>query len=295
MTDHQHSHEHGEPRFPLALFTFTTVLQLAIALGAVWWLAPQTFTAEIHQPGWIVVGAIFWGIPLSLFEYMYHRYLLHSAVLPFLGRMHKAHSTHHGLTSVKAPVRPGEPERLVPVKSEYPVEHEEQEESMMFPCYAQSIFYAMFLVLFALPAKLLLPGAPSVLSVIFSVTLYYSAYELWHAVLHLPFDKYWRPLMEGKTFGKMTRYIYSFHLMHHWRPTANVAVVGFWGVAAWDHIFRTHKRPTRLPLNQAEVNYKDAALPKPLWPVSTLDRLQPKLYKWSRSVEKSTISIFKRS
>lgn len=277
----------------MLLFTATTTFQLAAALGIFWWIDKEAFLVEIRQPWFLIAATLAWGIPLSLFEYFYHRYLLHSAILPFIARMHHAHGTHHGLTYVKAPVRPGEPERMVPVRSEYAVEHEDQEESMMFPSYALAIFYGMFLVLFALPAKLLWPSAPSVLSVIFAVTMYYSAYELWHAVLHLPFEKYWRPLMEGK-FGRVTRYVYSFHLMHHWRPTSNVAVVGIWGVAAWDHIFRTHRRPTRLPLNLAQVNYQDAALPKPLWPVSSLDRLQPRMYQWSRRVEKATRSIFKR-
>ena len=46
--------------------------------------------------------------------------------------------------------------------------------------------------------------------------------------------------MESTKFsGKVWRHIYGFHLMHHWRPVSNLAVVGFWGFAIWDHIFHT--------------------------------------------------------
>jgi hemolysin III len=228
---------------------------------------------------------------MSLFEYLYHRYLLHSAVLPFLGSMHRAHSHHHSLTAVKAPVSPKDPAKLVPVESEYPVEHEHQAESMMFPIYSISIFFAIFLVLFALPLKLLFPGQPIVFSVFMSVTLCYSLYELWHAVMHLPEEKVWGPLMRNRFTGRTVRFIYSFHLMHHWRPSCNLAVVGFWGFAIWDHLFRTHRRPARLPVSGAEVSYHDVALHKPLWPIRILDKWGAGSFRFARKVESSLLRL----
>lgn len=292
---HSHSHlEEAPHRFPVLRFTLTTVVQLSLAIGVFRWIAPDVFAAEMSHPLGIFLGALLFGIPLSLFEYFYHRYLLHSAVLPFLSRMHRAHGEHHGLTYVKAPVRPNEPERFVEVRSEYPVEHAHQEESMMFPDYALSIFYAIFVVVLGMTAKAIWPQTPAISACILSVTLYYCSYEAWHAVLHLPFERYWRPALNSPRIGKITRYVYGFHLMHHWRPTANVAVVGLWGVALWDHLFRTHRRPTHMPLNGAEVNYNDATLMRPVWPISALDRMQPGMYKWSRSVERWTIRLFTR-
>lgn len=255
-------------------------------------LAPKAFANEVaHIPavfGW----ALFIGLPLSLFEYFYHRYLLHSAVLPFLGSMHRAHSTHHGLTYVKAPVQPNEPERLVEVRSEFSVEHEHQEESMMFPYWSLPIFMFVFAILIALPLKLMFPQAPLVLALMISVTAFYSAYEIWHAALHLPFEAFWEPLFKKRFFGPIARRCYSFHLNHHWRPSSNLAVVGFWGIALWDHVFRTHRRPERIPLPGAEVNYIDASLPQPRWPVALLDRWQTGLFKMSRKIERFLAKTF---
>lgn len=284
-----HDEHHAHPRFPWLVFLLFTLLQTAVPIALFWVSAPGAFAAEVGRP-LALVAAVFWlGLPLSLFEYLYHRYLLHSAVLPFLGIMHKKHSLHHNLTSVKAPVSPKEPEKLVPVRNAYPIEEEEQEEAMMFPHYALSIFQALFTVLLALPLKALLPGQPVVLGTILAVTLAYALYEIWHQVLHLPFDRYWGPLMRSRRLGRLASYVYSFHLVHHWRPQANLAVVGFWGLALWDHLFRTHHRPPRMPLRGAEVAYRDAELPAPRWPISLLDRWQGRLYERSRRLERALL------
>lgn len=275
-------------------FFFFTALQLAIAVALFRSFYPSTFFQELEHPGATVLLAFLFGIPLSLFEYLYHRYLLHSAILPFLGSMHRAHTLHHRLTSVKAPVKGQAPEELVPVHSEFPVEHEHQTEAMEFPPYALAIFLGFFLVVLGLPTKALLPGSPAILATFLGVTLYYSAYELWHAVLHLPYDRFWKPAMEKRGFGGLVRRTYSFHLMHHWRPTANLAIVGLWGVAAWDYILGTHRRPGRLPLHGAQVSYQDAALKRPSWPIVVLDRWQGGLYRLARRVEKWAAATFLR-
>jgi hypothetical protein len=289
------SHDsHAEPlhRVPFAQFFIFTGAQFALSLFIFHWVAPAAFAKEIHQPWMILAWTALFGIPLSLFEYLYHRYLLHSAVLPFLRAMHRSHSKHHGLTAVKAAVTPKEPDLLVPVQNEYAVEEEHQEEDMMFPVYAISIFLAIFTLSLGLPFKLAFPGQPVMFSLLTSVTLYYGAYEFWHAIMHLPYDHFWKPLMEHKRIGNTVRYVYGFHLMHHWRPTANLAVVGLWGFALWDHLFGTHHRPTRTPLVGSQVNYFDADMRKPRWPVAILDRWQAKLYVWSRKVEDGAARIF---
>lgn len=279
-------------RVPLVSFTLVTALTVAVMLGIYALVAPAFFFTETLHLSAVLPWAIAIGLPLSLFEYLYHRYLLHSAILPFLGSMHRAHTTHHGLTYVKAPINPREPAQLVEVRNEFPVEHEHQEESMMFPFYALPIFVAVFMLLIGLPLKLIFPGAPIFLALIVSVTAYYVSYEVWHAALHLPFDKFWKPALESRVFGSIMRRCYGFHLVHHWRPNSNLAIVGFWGVAVWDHLFRTHRRPERLPLRGAEVSYHDSKLPQPRWPIRTVDRWQGSLVKWSRRVEKSMAHLF---
>lgn len=277
---------------PFTRFFIAMGLQLAAMVAVFALIAPHAFAAEIAQPWKILFWTFILGVPMSLFEYLYHRYLLHSAVLPFMASMHRAHSTHHGLTYVKAPVSPKEPAKLVEVTSEFPVEEEHQEESMMFPLWSLPIFVAVFLVLFALPLKLIFPSHPVLISLIFTVTLFYCSYEVWHAILHLPFERFWQPRLEGRYTKRVFRRMYSFHLMHHWRPTSNLAIVGFWGVALWDYAFRTHRRPERMPLDGAEVNYHDAKLATPLWPIAMLDRCQSRLYKASRATERFLARVF---
>ena len=292
--DHQHAHTHDH-RMPYARFSIRTLLILAVVMGLYYLLAPGVFLAEFAHPGKLILWTLGVGIPLSLFEYLYHRFLLHSAVLPFLGAMHDAHAEHHGLTSVKAPILKKEPEKMVPVKSDYPILHDHQEASMMFPWFAQPGFYAAFFLFFAWPLKAVFPAEPVISAMLICVTIYFAWYEIWHAILHLSFDDFWEPQFKNPRYGKLVEHVYSFHLMHHWRPVANLAVVGLWGFAVWDHVFRTHHRPKNTPIHESMVNYYDAQLPKPMWPISMMDKWQPAMYKFSRALERVVMKPFKKT
>ncbi len=286
IEEQEHVESDGLHHMNFPRFFFLTALQAVIAFAIFWKVAPVQFGQEFSQPLAILGWTLFFGIPISLFEYLYHRYLLHSAILPFLGSMHKAHSDHHGLTSVKAPVTPKDPEKFVLVNSEYPILHKHQEESMQFPWFAISIFLMIFVAALG-PIKFLLPKQPIIAGIIIASTLCYAIYEFWHALLHLPYTTFWKPLMDNPRIGKVVDHVYSFHLLHHWRPVCNLAVVGLWGFATWDHLFQTHRRPFRLPHNGALVNYSDIELKKPRFPISLIDKVQPKMYKTSRSIEKT--------
>lgn len=289
---HRHLNDDHEHRMPWSKFFIVNAFQMSAVIGLFYLIAPSILKDEIGKP-WAIVGTVLaFGVPLSLFEYLYHRYLLHSAVLPFLGVMHQCHSTHHGLTYVKAPVSGKDPDKFVVVDNAYPIEEDHQEESMMFPLFAISVFYGIFLLILGIPVKLLLPGVPAISATIVATTIVYAGYEIWHAILHLPFERFWRPAMEHRTWGKLMRHTYGFHLMHHWRPTTNLAIFGCWGIALWDYVFRTHRRPENMPLNKAMVNFHDAKISKPLWPISMLDKWQPAMYKGSRKIEKFFARVF---
>ena len=275
-------------------FFIAVFLEVAAFVAFFRLVLPNMAQAEMHLPINLLIWTVLLGLPLSLFEYLYHRYLLHSAVLPFMAAMHRAHSTHHGLTSVKAPVSPNEPEKLVPVINEFAVEEEHQEESMMFPLWSLPIFLAVFLILLGIPLKLIFPSQPMVLAVISTVTLCYVLYEVWHIVLHLPFERFWKPATTRWLGKRVFRRMYSFHLMHHWRPSCNLAIVGFWGVAMWDYAFRTHRRPERIPLPENHVTFHDAVLAQPLWPIRLLDSWKARSYKASRRFERFLARVFLR-
>jgi hypothetical protein len=113
-------------------------------------------------------------------------------------------------------------------------------------------------------------------------------------IIHLPYEKIWAPLLDNRVTSKAARWVYGFHLMHHWRITCNLAVVGFWGIAVWDHLFRTHLRPERLPLDGAKVNYWDGKPRQPLFPISLLDKLQGGWQRRSRKLESFMAKVFLR-
>ncbi|MDI9635565.1 hypothetical protein QPK87_14140 [Kamptonema cortianum] len=293
--NHDHSHDHvitaSELKQNVPKIVLPTLAQTVVAFLIFWLVAPKVLGAELAS-GWnLVLWVFLMGLPLSLFEYLYHRYLLHSAILPFLKNMHEAHRDHHGLTTVKAAISKKLPLKKAPVASTYPIEQEHQEESMMFPWFSMTIFYGVFLALLAVPAFFIFPGAPVWTATLIAATLFYLSYEVWHQILHLPYEPNWKDAMEGK-MGKMISRVYSFHLMHHWRPQSNLAVVGFWGFAIWDYVFRTHHRPKNVPVQGAMVDFADADMKRPIWPINMVDGWEAGMYKWSRKIESIVARIF---
>lgn len=284
--EHPLTFEPEEAQFPWLSFVISVVLNAAAALAVFRFTAPTRFAYELNFSWWQVAVTVFaLGLPLSLFEYLYHRYLLHADVLPFMRASFRAHSAHHGLTYVRASVHKHEPTKLAPVASDYAVERKEQEQSMMFPYYSLPIFYGVFVIILGLPILLVASKTPLFLSLWITVTAYFVGYEVWHAILHLPFNKVWRPRLYGSRYKRVWQYVYGFHLMHHLRFPCNESVVGFWGIALWDHLMGTLRRPQRLPLPGESITYEDAKLPIPRWPVRLCDRWQKPMSAWSRHIE----------
>ena len=83
LEGHEHLDEASDP-FPLLKFSIAVLGQLALFLLLYSLVIPKIFHAELSHPLGIVLWTIACGIPFSLFEYFYHRYLLHSSVLPFM-------------------------------------------------------------------------------------------------------------------------------------------------------------------------------------------------------------------
>jgi hypothetical protein len=80
--DHDsHSHAKG---LPLALLLFCVAIQVVALFGLFALVAPAMYHREVASVGVMLGWAVALGIPLSLFEYLFHRYLLHTALVPFL-------------------------------------------------------------------------------------------------------------------------------------------------------------------------------------------------------------------
>jgi len=89
------------------------------------------------------------------FEYFFHRYALHKPVVPFLSRLYKQHTKHHGLTRIGRR-RTAKGKEIPFIENIYPMVEPEQKEASFFPWFS--------LAAFALHA---LPVARTVLAVVF--------------------------------------------------------------------------------------------------------------------------------
>jgi len=137
----------------------------------------------------------------------------------------------------------------------------------------------------AFPLKLIFPHFPWYLATIIAVTLGYAGYEQWHAILHLPAHK-WEPLLYEHRYSRQIQHVYNFHWMHHGMKQYNMAVFGCWGIAIWDHIFRTHRRPSATPSRREGILATEVVKTDPRWPISMFDRWETAAQKTARKVER---------
>lgn len=260
--------------FALGYFIFIVVLQSAAWFtGAyfLWkWLRPDIFTAQVASawwtyPIWFAATHAICG----LFEYLFHRYVLHSEFLRALGSMKRSHTEHHALTHVRELAHTADDSGKAEVRNKYPILSPEQIHASTFPVYALVSFFLLFSVLLV-PLQLLLPGQPLLIMGYLAVVSSYSLYETKHAVEHMDYEKHWKRLVER---SKVFREWYGFHLMHHARIRVNQAIGGVFGLPVWDWVFGTYFVPKELPLPGIRISPSNWNPPKPHWPISWLDVL----------------------
>ncbi|MEW5884141.1 MAG: hypothetical protein AB1725_07950, partial [Armatimonadota bacterium] len=154
--------EHVE--FAHGNFLVSVILQTAVWLVGnffLWrWLRPDIAEAQITSTFWVVLGCFAVAHAfMGLFEYFFHRYVLHSVFWRPLAPMKRKHTEHHSLTHVRELKHKQDDEGNVEVRNRYPIVTPEQIESSAFPGYA----LVSFLLLFSGPliaAQMLLPGLP---------------------------------------------------------------------------------------------------------------------------------------
>lgn len=86
--------------FSLPLFVLTVVATLAALLAALRLFAPWVWEAQFQAPLWQgVVAFLAMSLVMSGVEYFFHRYVLHTPAIPFLRRLYRQHTLHHGSSS----------------------------------------------------------------------------------------------------------------------------------------------------------------------------------------------------
>ena len=255
-------------RFSIFWFSVQAIGQYALLLIAFRLLLPSLWARQFAA-GWLALLLCFLGAHLFLcfFEWVFHRYVLHSVTAPWLGLFARAHRNHHGLTPIKLqPVAAGSDRYVL---NRYPILEEAQFEDAAFPPYAIAGFWAFFTPLLV-AVQLLLPTAPVLMggyaAILFSMCLY----EILHAVEHHPYE-WWKRATEHPRLGAMWRKLYGFHHMHHANVSCNEAISGFFGLPIADWVMGTYHQPRELLLEGRVATAKDFAVGPPPRLVQWLD------------------------
>ncbi|MEO5959809.1 MAG: hemolysin III family protein [Opitutaceae bacterium] len=246
----------------MPLFLFTIVASLAGFVGLLKLTAPAAiWQTQLSAGVWRFVAAF---LAIHLFtcfvEFVFHRYVLHKPVVPFLSRFYRQHTLHHSLTRIGRRFTPGG--REVPfVENIYPVTTPEQGEASFFPWYTLAVFGIVVTPLLAL-LHWLAPSFPWFFAGYGALAFAISLYEIFHAIEHWSFER-WAPLIEHRHFGWFWRKVYSFHLRHHAVIDCNEAISGFFTLPVFDWVFGTYILPKSLYIDGSAWEPSEFTSPRP--------------------------------
>lgn len=257
-------------------FAAFIALQLLALFALVRYFFRPTWDQQVSSGFWaIVLTGLLCSLLLCFGEYFFHRYLLHMETVRFLRAFCTSHLRHHKLTSI------GFDDATKTVRSEYPICDVAHDDKATFPPWGLIPSFAAFTPFFA-PFAFSFPGIPILIGGYAAIAIALFLYETVHVMHHLPYDAWWKPKLNNRTFGRVWRAAYGFHQAHHANYRCNLNVAGFFGIPVADLLFGTYKQPDELLLDGAPAT-KEAArklTPQPRWPVAWLDRVAFKRRRW---------------
>ena len=251
-----------EEHFSLPLFLLTVAVSFAGLAGLLYLAVPAAVwhTQISARVSTFVVPFLAVSLLNCFIEYIFHRYVLHKPLVPFLSRFYKQHTLHHSLTRIGRRRTPGG--RDVPfVENIYPITQPEQGEASFFPWYTLAVF-ALFITPLLAFAQWLAPSLPWFSAGYAALATSLLLYELFHAIEHWSFER-WAPLIEHRRFGWFWRKVYSFHLRHHAVIDCNEAISGFFTLPVADVLLGTFVLPTTLYADGAEWTPAEFTSPRP--------------------------------
>jgi len=266
MSDHSHENTHEE-KFSPWIFIATILITLAGLFGVLALVTPGVWKAQLAASwGALAVTFLVVHAAAGVFEFFFHRYILHAPLIPFLSYFYKQHTRHHALTRIGyhktkrgTEEIPGLVENVV--HNTFPIEEEKQHEASYFPWYSLLVF-ALILTPFLALIQWLLPNAPIFLGGYLAVAWSLSLYELIHAVEHWP-QETWDRLVEHPQYGRIWRKAYAFHLRHHADIRCNEAISGVFGLPLVDFVLGTYIDPETLYTHGKPVDPKEFVSPRP--------------------------------
>lgn len=289
MPAHTHEGEHEE-KFSPWLFIATVTLTLAGLFAILAWALPSLWRGQLAAPWWSLASCFVAVHALAgVFEFFFHRYILHAPLLPLLGYFYKQHTLHHALTHVgyhRSKVSdeqvPGLVENGHVARNRFPIQEETQHEASYFPWYSLLVFALVVTPLLAL-AQWLLPTAPVFLGGYLAVAFSLSLYELIHAVEHWPQDT-WDRLIARPRMGRFWRKAYAFHLRHHADIRCNEGISGVFGLPLVDFALGTYVDPDTLYTHGERVHADEFRSPRPRFAfIRWLDRKADEAVKRRRA------------
>jgi hemolysin III len=254
-------------------------LQLAVLLFLLRVCLPKVWARNVAAGPWAFAG-VFLGMHLflALFEWAFHRYVLHGITVWWLKRFAHGHRNHHSLTAIR--LKSADPGSGRIVLNEYPITREEQFPDSDFPVYALVAFWGLFTPLLAV-LQFVFPRAPILLGGYAAIAWSMTLYEILHAIDHWPYE-WWQKATEHPRFGPFWRRLYGFHLMHHANIACNEAISGFFGLPLPDWAFGTYHQPKELLLEGRQATARDFAIRPPRAFVRWID-------EWARRRESGIV------
>lgn len=262
MSNHHHGSK-AEPKFSVTLFAITITLTFAGLCGVLALVAPGVWRAQLAAPWWMLAIVIVAAhCAAGVFEFFFHRYVLHAPLLPFLSHFYKQHTLHHALTRVGfQKAKKGQAAMPYLVENHYPIEHKKQFEASYFPWFTLAVFVGLGSFVFA-PVQWLLPQYPVFLGGLIGITFSLCLYEIIHAIEHWP-RATWDRLVAQPTMGPFWRKAYAFHLRHHADIRCNESISGIFGLPLPDLILGTYIDPETLYTHGHTTDPKEFVSPPP--------------------------------
>jgi hemolysin III len=268
MSEHSSGGKHEE-KFSPGLFIVTIILTLAGLFTVLAFVAPEVWRSQLAA-GWLPFAAVFVCIHAvaGIFEYFFHRYILHAPLVPWLSYFYRQHTLHHALTHIgyhrskfTGAEVPGLVDNEHVARNHFPIEEEKQHEASYFPWYSLLVFSLVVTPLLVL-GQWLFPAAPFFLAGYLAVAWSLALYELIHAVEHWPQDT-WDRLIGHPRHGRFWRKAYAFHLRHHADIRCNEGISGIFGLPLVDFILGTYVDPGTLYTHGARVDAEQFKSPRP--------------------------------
>jgi hypothetical protein len=176
----------------------------------------------------------------------------------YIAKMTFGHGAHHKITDV-TPVNPSRIAELYTIINKYEIVGNDQTEHAVFPHFSILGFWAFFLPLTAVMQVIAnaashalgIPTIPIILGATLAMSWQVWVYENSHAIMHKPFNEWWKPRIKGSVMGWWWSSVYRFHFFHHMNEKSSLGVVGsVWFCYFWDRVFGTYKL-ARLELIEA--------------------------------------------